>query len=86
MMNKIYKFQLIGNKKRSYRQSKFIFSTFNLTGNSRVEMEPAMVDKAVQKMKKLGLNLIETAHSAMNTAMYALEASVREGMDVVWQN
>ena len=86
MMNKIYKFQLIGNKKRSYRQSKFIFSTFNLTGNSRVEMEPAMVDKAVQKMKKLGLNLIETAHSAMNTAMYALEACEREGMDVIWQN
>ncbi len=86
MMNKIYKFQLIGNKKRSYRQSKFIFSTFNLTGNSRVEMEPAMVDKAVQKMKKLGLNLIETAHSAMNTAMYALEVCEREGMDVIWQN
>ena len=86
MMNKIYKFQLIGNKKRSYRQSKFIFSTFNLTGNSRVEMEPAMVDKAVQKMKKLGLNLIETAHSAMNTAMYALEVCEREGIDVVWQN
>ncbi len=86
MMNKIYKFQLIGNKKRSYRQSKFIFSTFNLTGNSRVEMEPAMVDKAVKKMKKLGLNLIETAHSAMNTAMYALEACEREGMDVIWQN
>ena len=86
MMNKIYKFQLIGNKKRSYRQSKFIFSTFNLTGNSRVEMEPAMVDKAVQKMKKLGLNLIETAHSAMNTAMYALEVCEREGIDVIWQN
>ena len=86
MMNKIYKFHPIGNKKRSYRQSKFIFSTFNLTGNSRVEMEPAMVDKAVQKMKKLGLNLIETAHSAMNTAMYALEACEREGMDVIWQN
>ena len=86
MMNKIYKFQLIGNKKRSYRQSKFIFSTFNLTGNSRVEMEPAMVDKAVQKMKKLGLNLIETAHSAMNTAMYALEVCEREGIDVMWQN
>ena len=85
-MNKIYKFHPIGNKKRSYRQSKFIFSTFNLTGNSRVEMEPAMVDKAVQKMKKLGLNLIETAHSAMNTAMYALEVCEREGIDVVWQN
>ena len=86
MMNKIYKFHPIGNKKRSYRQSKFIFSTFNLTGNSRVEMEPAMVDKAVQKMKKLGLNLIETAHSSMNTAMYALEVCEREGMDVIWQN
>ena len=86
MMNKIYKFHPIGNKKRSYRQSKFIFSTFNLTGNSRVEMEPAMVDKAVQKMKKLGLNLIETAHSAMNTAMYALEVCEREGIDVIWQN
>lgn len=85
-MKKTYKFQPIGNKNRSYRQTEFIFSTFNLSGNSRVEMEPAMVDKAVQKMKKLGLNLIETAHSAMNTAMYALEVCEREGMDVLWQN
>ena len=85
-MKKTYKFQPIGNKNRSYRQTEFIFSTFNLSGNSRVEMEPAMVDKAVKKMKKLGLNLIETAHSAMNTAMYALEVCEREGMDVLWQN
>lgn len=85
-MKKTYKFQPIGNPKRSYRQTEFLFSTFNLSGNSRVEMEPEMVDKAVAKMKKLGLNLIETAHSAMNTSLYALEVCEREGIDVIWQN
>ncbi len=86
MMKKYLKFDAIGNKKRSYRQEKFIVSTFNLSGNSRVEMERDAVDKSVKKLKKLGLDLIETAHSANDTAWYALDACEREEMDVLFQN
>lgn len=76
----------IGNPNRSYRQKEFIFSTFNISGNSGKEMEPAMVDKAIQKLKKLGLNQIETAWAAHDTSLYALEVCEREGIDVIWQD
>ncbi len=85
-MKRILSVPAPGNRRRSYRQDQFILSTFNLSGNSRVEMSREDVDKAVKKLKKLGLNLIETAHAADSTAWYALEVCQREGMDVLFQD
>ena len=79
-------FSPLGNKARSYRQTEFLFSTFNISGNSGVEMTPEAVEKAIKKIKKLGLNQIELGWAHHITGQIALEVCEREEIDVIWQD
>lgn len=85
MIKKI-QYNPLGNPDRSYRQTEFLISTFNLSGNSGVEMTPDAVEKAIKKLKDLGLNQIELGWAHHNTGQIALEVCEKEQMDVIWQD
>ena len=76
----------LGNKKRSYRQKKFLFSTFNFSGNSGVEMTYDAVEKSLLKLKELGLDQVESGWAHHASGQYALEICEREGIDFIWQD
>lgn len=86
MKQKRIEYKAIGNPKRSYRQKHFVFSTFNISGNSYEEMETPLIEKSLKKLKKLGLTNIELAWSTHNTGQKALEICQRENIDVIWQD
>ncbi|MBS6832634.1 MAG: hypothetical protein KH216_07430 [Clostridiales bacterium] len=85
-MDKKIKYKALGNPDRSYRQSEFIVSTFNISGNSGVEMSREAVGKAIEKMKDLGLTQIELGWAHHKTGAIALEICEKIGMNVIWQD
>lgn len=85
-MDKKIKYKALGNPGRSYRQSEFIVSTFNISGNSGVEMSREAVGKAIEKMKDLGLTQIELGWAHHKTGAIALEICEKIGMNVIWQD
>lgn len=79
-------FEPLGNRERSYRQDKFILSTFQINGREREELEFDDVQRIIKKLKEAHHNQIELGWAHHNTVGKAVKVCEEEGLDVIVQD
>lgn len=85
-MKKTLTFKALGNKKRGYRQTEFVNSTFNISGASKEEVSLEGVERVIHNLKRLGLTQAELGHAHHNTVERAIRVCEKEGMNLILQD
>lgn len=86
MDKRVLLYQAYGNEKRGYRQKRFEFSSFNISGVSREEVSEEGVNKTIHNLKELGLTQVELGHAHHNTVKRAIQACEKEGLNLILQD
>lgn len=79
-------FEPLGNRERSYRQDKFILSTFQINGKEGEEMEFSDIQRIIRKLKEAHHNQIELGWAHHNTVEKAVKVCEEEELDVIIQD
>lgn len=75
-----------GNPHDSYRQKKFILSTFQINGREGYEMDYADVERVIKNLKRSHHNQIELGWVHHNTVLKAVKVCEEEHMDLIVQD
>ena len=76
----------LGNIKRSYRQDKFIISTFKINGRNGVDLSYDDAKRIVKNLKKAHHNQIELCWTTEKTISIATRVCNEENIDLIIQN